>query len=457
MMGGLRTRATLERYATVLVVACVVLAAAGAFVAYGAHGTPNTTTETRTVDEWRLAGSFTHEATVRENANTTAFEPGSTVGNRSTYFMPVMPELDGEFALAYESEDRPVGVRLSRRVVVRSVEPTPGEDGRAVYWTETRSLAERTTTLRPDERATVPFALNVSETFAAARNESDRLGDPGMIQVLVVVDVTATRRTAEATNRSVSFVLPVTGDGSLYRVEDDPRTARYNRTTTATVADPPGPLRAYGGPIAFVGGLGGALALVVARRRDLVGVTAAERAYLAYRDDRADYADWITSASLPESALDRQRVVVDTLADLADVAIDAGERVVHDADRGTYVVVHDDYAYTFQPPADPRETVENDVDRDADPANVGGERDVADALDPAATTDGGNAVDDAFESASEVDSFGSPSGDDAFGSASEGDGAQSSDAVLENPASFGTDGASDASDENAPSGANDDD
>lgn len=136
-----------------------------------------------------------------------------------------------------------------------------------------------------------------------------------------------------------------------------------------------------------------------------VGVTPAERVYLAYRDDRADYADWITTASLPASALDRQRVVVDSLADLADVAIDTGERVVHDAARGAYVVVHDEYAYTFQPPADPREAPDGD-----------GEAATADA---AATDDQGLPVGDAPANALES-AFDDPAtfGDDVSSNAS---------------------------------------
>lgn len=428
MTGGLRTRATLGRYATVFVVACVVLAAAGAFVAYEAHGTPNTTTETRTVDEWRLSGSFAHQAAVRANANTTAFEPGSTVENRSTYFAPVMPELEGAFAVGYAGEGAPVDVRVTQRVVVRSVEPTAGEEGATVYWRETRPLDATRTTLQPGDRARVPFAVNVSETFERARNESDRLGDPGRIEARVVVDVAAVRRTDDGTNRTVSFVLPIENDGGLYHVRDGSRTARFNQSTTVTVADPPGPMRAYGGPIAVVGGLGGAVALAVARRRDVVGVTPTERAYLDYRDDRADYADWITTATLPASALDRQRVVVDSLAGLADVAIDAGERVVHDETRDAYVVVHGDYAYTFQPPDDPHDA---DADGEFEALDADGEFEaVAADREVDANADGRHDHGD-----------GDPmfSFDDAS--------ANAVDAVLDDPATFDEDATSEASGE----------
>jgi hypothetical protein len=350
MIGGTRTRAILDEYATVLAVAALALAVVGGVVAYDAHATPNERQVERTVEDFRVDGAFAHHATVREGANTTTFEPGATVHNRSVYFPRVMPTLDGRLSLRYADAASPATVRVSRRLVVQSVSGERENGDRTVYWRDVRSLGSNTTTFAPGDRTTEPFSLNVSRIVAAARNESARLGAPGTVQTRVVFDVTVDRESASE-NETLSFVLPITTDGTVYRVDDAPRSVAFNHTETTTVADPPGGTRAVGGPLALFVGLFGAVAVAGLRATGALDVDDTERVRLAYREDRTDYADWITEARLPSTVRDRPRVAVDSLAGLADVAIDAGERVVHDPERDEYAVVHGDLLYTFEPPA----------------------------------------------------------------------------------------------------------
>ena len=112
MTGGLRTRAILGRYWRVLVLAALVIAVVGAVGTYGAYATPNEATESRTTESWRVQGTYAHGATVLASANTTTFQPGSTVENRDVYFERVMPTLNGSLALATRDADGPVDVRV---------------------------------------------------------------------------------------------------------------------------------------------------------------------------------------------------------------------------------------------------------------------------------------------------------------------------------------------------------
>lgn len=390
MNGGLRTRAIVGRYWRVLVLGALVLALVGVVGTYGAYGTPNETTEPRTTESWRVQGTYEHGATVLASANTTTFEPGSTVENRDVYFERVMPTLNGSLALSARGTDGPVDLQVRSRLVVESVATSRDDD--TVYWRQTSPLGETDVRLAPGESTRVPFSVDVRDTFADARNESARLGSPGRVEARVVFDVTATGPTTNGPE-SFAFDLPLEPEGGVYRVEDGPERKSFNETTTVTVATPPGPLRSVGGPAALLLGVGGALALVVARRRDALSLSDAERAWLAYQDDRSDYADWITAARLPEQVHDRPVVVVDTLADLADVAIDADERVVHDRDRGDYAVVHDDLLYVFDPPADPDQ---GDALADADATDAPGR--TADPLDTEARSlDDDAGLDDAAD------------------------------------------------------------
>jgi hypothetical protein len=111
-----------------------------------------------------------------------------------------------------------------------------------------------------------------------------------------------------------------------------------------------GPLWRLGGPLAIIGGLGGAAALVLADRRGELEVDEATRDRLATRQARQEYDDWITTAWVPESAIDGPVVEVESLEGLVDVAIDTDERVLESVDGSVYRVLHDGYVYEYRLP-----------------------------------------------------------------------------------------------------------
>lgn len=131
------------------------------------------------------------------------------------------------------------------------------------------------------------------------------------------------------------------------------------------------------GPLGLVGIAGG-------RRRDWFGLTDAERDYLAFRRERAEFDEWITEAELPAARLDAAEDVVATtsLAGLVDLAIDSDRRVLESPAGDRYVVLDGDVVYTFEAPARPP---------NADPLAAG----TADSTDE----DGEEPTDDTAESA----------------------------------------------------------
>jgi hypothetical protein len=377
---GVRVRALADRWAGSLLVVALVLAAVGGWMTYGAYAAPGTHTEERTVEEWTVEGSFSHRATVNDAADGTVFEPGTTVRNRSVYFERVMPVLEGSFALTYAGTDAPLDLRLEQRLVVRSVEPAARDEEPTAYWERRRSLATTETTLRPGEQTTHPFSVNVTRTVQRASNVSERLGDPGEIRISVDVAVAATRRTAGAETRRLNFTLPIESQTGVYRVAAQPRRETFSRTETVEVPNDPGPTREVGGPLLlFVGALG-AVGLVVARRNDVIAVSDAEREWLAYRDDRTDFEEWISTARLPDESYRLPEADAASLADLADIAIDTDSPVVFDPETEAYHVIHDGVRYTYDPPAvadesaaPPADRGDGDVsgsDASADPASA---------------------------------------------------------------------------------------
>jgi hypothetical protein len=351
---GLRLRAVIDDRFAAVVVALVVLAAVGGWLTYGAYGQTDTHQERRQVDEWHLAGSFTHGATVTEPADGTVFEPNTTVRNRSAYLLRAMPVLEGQFRLGYAGGDAPVDLRIERHLVVRQV-GLLGDDGQTVFWQDRRSLGTNETSLGPGDETAVPFSVDVGRTLRRAANASDRLGSPGTTNVGVQFTVEATRQTAEAETRRVTYVLPIDAGSGVYRVRGEPRTETFSRTALVPVEDESGPTSAYGGPLALlVGGLGAA-GVLVARSRSAVALSAVEREWLAYRSDRAEFDEWIATVRLPEAAEGLPVAEPETLGDLVSVAIDADASVLESPDGDRYHVVHDGYRYTFDPPPAPGE------------------------------------------------------------------------------------------------------
>jgi len=378
---GVRARALANRWAGSLLVLALLLAAVGGWMTYGAYAAPGTHTEERTVEEWSVEGSFSHRATVNDAADGTVFEPGTTVRNRSVYFQRVMPVLEGEFSLAYADADAPVDLRMEQRLVVRSVEPAARDEEPTVYWEQRRTLGATEATLRPGQRTSLPFSVNVTRTTQRASNVSERLGDPGEIRVSVDVAVAATRQTAGAETHRLNFTLPIESQTGIYRVAAQPRRETFSRTETVEVPNDPGPVREVGGPLLLLVGALGAVGLVVARRNGVTAVSDAEREWLAYRDDRTDFEEWISTARLPDESYRLPEADAASLADLADIAIDTDNPVVFDPDTQAYHVLHDGVRYSYEPPAVTDETSAPTTDRGG-----GGEADSDASVDPASAT-----------------------------------------------------------------------
>jgi hypothetical protein len=350
----LRLRAALDRWFAVAIVVLLLGAAVGAWVSYTTYVAPGTHQEQRTVDEWYLEGSFSHRATVTGAATETPFEPGTIVEERDAYFLRVMPVLDGELHVEYGGGDEPIDLSVDRRLIVRSVDSVTGGDDATVFWDRSTSFGTIETTVRPNEAAVVPYRVNVTETIRDARTVNERLGSPGRIQMAVQMTVAATRASDDPPSR-LAFRLPIETDSSVYRVPSEPRTETFSRTKPVTVPNDPESTAEYGGPVLLFASLVAVAGLGTARFRGTLRVSPAEQAWLAYRNDRADFDEWIATIRLPEAVKTYPIAEADALSDLVDFAIDTNNGVLESPDDRTYHVVHDGCLYRFEAPPTPDE------------------------------------------------------------------------------------------------------
>lgn len=348
-----RLRILVDDNFAAVVVALLVVALLGGYVTYGTHVAPGTTTEAREVSDWESSGEFSHRATVVNG--TDAFERGAVLRNRSVYFQRVAPTLDGRFAYEYAASDGgSLTVTVETVAVVRSVS-TAGEGEATEHWRVERPLnRERVDSVPPGERVTVPFSVNVSAVAERAHRIERQLGaSPGQTEVNVTSRVTVSgTRNGQPVEETRRYHLPIEPGTGVYHVDEpdpDALTDSDGRTEQVTVQRSYGPVRRLGAPLLFLAGVGGLVAVAVARRRDALAVSRAERERLAATATRAEFEDWITRARVPASARDGPLVPVDSLEGLVDVAIDTDARVVEDRDRNEFVVLGDAVTYVYRP------------------------------------------------------------------------------------------------------------
>ncbi|EMA70136.1 hypothetical protein C461_01607 [Halorubrum aidingense JCM 13560] len=370
------------QFAAILAV-CLLVAAVGGGVAYTTHVDPGTETETRTVSSLTVESEYVHAAEVTEPNS--VFATGTVLDDRNTYFTRIAPVLDVDAETTYQAASASdVDVRLESVLVIRNV----GEEG-TVYWSERETLANETVSdVAPGETAAASFALNSSAVDATATSIEEELGaSPGETEIVVTTDVAIDGTIdGEATSYSRTIELPIDHGGDTYTVNDPGvQSDSPDRTEQVTVERSYGPLRSIGGPLLLVIGLIGAGGLGYARRGDDLALTPAEREYLAYRDDRSEFAEWITQIRLPASVHEREAATAGSLRDLVDFAIDSDTGVIEDPQTGAFHAVTPDLVYTYRPPSpegaadaepdEPRaaDTAADDLDAgDADAADADG-------------------------------------------------------------------------------------
>lgn len=397
----IRVRATLDRYFLPVLAVALVLGLVGGYVAYGAYATDTTRTETRQVASWESTGEFTHSATVVND--TAVYDEGDVLRNRTSYFRQLTPRLNGSFAYTYAASGGDLSVNATTVLVLRSATAADegGEQGQATeYWRLESVLGSRQVDgLSPGDRLRVPFSVNVSAAAARLDRVDEQFGTtPGEKQVHVETRLSLSgTRNGQQVDRTRTYRLSVGLGNGIYEVTDAGPTADSGeQTERVTVPVDPGPLRAYGGPLLAVVSLVAALGLGVARVRGTLSVSERERDWLAYRNTRAEFDEWITVASLPDADHRGAAIEVATLEGLVDVAIDTDQRVLEDRTSGLLVVYGEDRTYTYAPPSLPGDDPLADDD-----ATGGGDGQVADVLAPSA---GDDANPDGDEERATVDS-----------------------------------------------------
>ena len=349
-----RVRALVEEHFAAAVLVAVALLFLGGYLTYATHVAPGEETEQLEGPGWTSTGAFTHQAAVTED--TTVFEQGDVLQDRTSYFTQIAPVLGGRFSYGYELDpgagtagETDLGAAANLTLVVRSV-----ADGTELWRFEEPLAAESAESLAPGETLTVPFAVNVTELRMRISDVREELGaSPGETEVRVVSQLSLTgTRIGEPVDRTRTYEVGLDPGESVYRVTaDDPVTDSASRTVERTVTATYGPIRSVGAPLLLLGGLVALSGLAAGARRGEFEVSAVTRERMEYQAVAGEFEEWLTRGEIPDAAMDRPRVPVESLEGLVDVAIDSNRRVIEDRDRGYCVVLGDDVTYAYEIPA----------------------------------------------------------------------------------------------------------
>jgi hypothetical protein len=342
-----RVRHALAQYLPVAVGVCLLLAAAGGALAVTGFDGPETTTEERIVGAWETDDAFIHNATVVNE--TGAFEEGAVLENRSLYFTRASPVLRGAYVYRHRGDVAPATVTTRLQLIKRAVGTADGDQ--VTYWQVSEPLANRTATVEPGDSLRTSFSVNTTAQFREIERIRLDLGSTvGRPELFVLARTEAqTTMAGEPISDQRRGSLVLEGRAGSYLVSENVSgTNLSERTETVTVPVESSPLPGIAGILLALLGVGGAVVLISAARRDRLRLPPARRRELERQRIRAEFEEWISSGEVPPAGPGDRVVTMDSLEDLVDVAIDTDRRVIDDG--GRYVVIDGATRYAFTQP-----------------------------------------------------------------------------------------------------------
>lgn len=346
-MRWIRIRLFLVRRFVPLVFGLLVLGLLAGAVAYQTYAHPGVEVEERTVVDWEERTSLSHQAEVqRPNM---VFEQGQTLSDRQTYFTHLSPELEGIYEYSYSAGGGgELDTESTAMLRLRSVDTEGG-----IYWERTEPLDEtKTEGLSPDEVATLPVTVNVTDITADVERTQESLGSSiGTTEIAVVFDTRVTGTVAgEPVANAHQDTLTILTGGMAYQVESNGLGQQSHERTETTESEVVyGPFRSYG-PVGVVFASFTVIAALAATNyRGRLGPSEAEVAAFNRRQHRDAFDDWISTGTVPEEALTGSRIDINSLKDLVDVAIDTDKRVLEDSAREAFYVLAGGRYYTYAP------------------------------------------------------------------------------------------------------------
>jgi hypothetical protein len=317
---ALRLRRLLARRGPLVVMVLALVGAAALGGGYYVYTTPPTTEVTDATDQQTVR---TELLTAGETSGETElFGAGRELENEPVYLDASVEQLRLNLQT---TAPQGTSMEVDQRVVLELRAETTEE----TFWSEDRQLVRETAVA--DRAAVTQTTLDVAalrDRLAAVEGD---LGDAGTLEARLRLEVDYDTGTYEG---SITERASIALESGFYSVGSPTAEETRERSVTRTATVPRSQLT-YLLPM----GLGG-VSLVGAlwaagwwyRNAEAVEVEQVTR-----RLQRARHAEWISTGVIEELDAD-QRVRIESLEGLVDVAIDSDRRVVHDPVEGMYAV-----------------------------------------------------------------------------------------------------------------------
>ncbi|KTG30383.1 DUF5305 domain-containing protein [Haloferax profundi] len=308
----------------------VIFAVAGILCLAGAGYvflTPTTETVSEEINHQTFESSVQTSAVV--TGNSTLYEQGETLVNRSAYFVSMTPNLSFHVETTAPSDQE---VTITHRLTMETVGL---RDGKPFYSAEETLLDQQREV--SDGTAVAVRSINVSTIREELQQKRAETGGVGRFVSRLKLNVTYHSDSYSGTlTTSTPFVLSGQAyylDGSLTDSET------RSKTVEEEITRPSDPFE-YGG-LAMAGLLLFGLCGVVIRTEEHT-----DSQELRTRISHNRHDEWISQGEFPTES-DKQYISILTLEDLVDVAIDTNRRVIYDPDIEVYAVIDGTEIYYY--------------------------------------------------------------------------------------------------------------
>ena len=289
-------------------------------------------------------GAYTYSASVTQ-AN--PLYPVGTVLDmkKPAYFLNVAPILDMNFKYNIKATGSDDITGTIQTFAVASGTVKDGEN-ETIYWSKEFPIKTSAFTVSGNEVADQDFSVNVNDIQIATKSISEQLNytDDTAISVINRIIYSGSIN-GEAVNSSVEYTLPITANNAYYQINGDTvftqdvhvtRFSSIPRETTVNNLTVP--------IIVFILSISLCALTLSIRKTGKV-----EMDYIAKLEEAEKYSEFKDSVSKGKIPVNHSfaQVVIDSLKELVDAAVDMNSRVIHDKSIETYFTISDGVIYTF--------------------------------------------------------------------------------------------------------------
>jgi len=330
-----------KRKGTAILIASIFIILIGLFIMLN----PPTYVTTETIDQRVYSIDVNHQSTTVKNSR--LYNEGYIVSNGPQYFMDIHPELIMRFSEDYE------GNYTANILHTNSTIKAISTRGKKVIWSEQKRIQDTTWAENIDESTVKINTIKLSNEINEINNEIPNSAD-------ITVEFEYTYEFTTEKDDLVTLTSSPTlrfNSRSSYEIDSEQVTTTRKTTEDITKPQPSQSTTILGNTLGIYGLVIISVGLVIS----LVGIyilyggiystrTYNERLYTYHQ---AKYDEWITYGrpmADPEYESVWEKLKVDTLEGLVDVAIDTDKRVIYSKDMSRFYIFSDGTLYTYLPP-----------------------------------------------------------------------------------------------------------